>query len=71
MDENEKAEARIYISIGGISLFLSVLCFGCRQLAILEDRIATEVRYEILEQELVELTDEGLDEFFYEDNKGT
>lgn len=71
MDEDEKAEARIFISLGGIFLFLSVLCFGCRQLAILEDRIATEARYEILEQELVELTDEGLEEFFYEDNEGS
>ena len=64
MDEEEKAQARIYISIGGIVLFLSVLCFGCRQLAMLEDSIATVARYEILEQELVDLTDEGLEEFF-------
>lgn len=64
MDEEEKAQARIFISLVGIVLFLSILCFGCRQMAILEDSIAAEARYEILEQELVDLTDEGLEEFF-------
>jgi len=67
MEEEEKARVRPYIVAFGIAIFLSILCYGCRQLALLEDRIATQTRYEVLEQELVELTEEGLDEFFTED----
>ncbi len=67
MEEEEKARVRPYIVAFGIAIFLSILCFGCRQLALLEERIATQTRYEVLEQELVELTEEGLDEFFTED----
>tara|TARA_B100000902_G_scaffold196403_1_gene187558 strand:- start:2460 stop:2663 length:204 start_codon:yes stop_codon:yes gene_type:complete len=67
MEEEEKTRVRPYIVAFGIAIFLSILCFGCRQLALLEERIATQTRYEVLEQELVELTEEGLDEFFTED----
>jgi len=66
MEEEEKTRVRPYIVAFGIAIFLSILCFGCRQLALLEERIATQTRYEVLEQELVELTEEGLDEFFTE-----
>ena len=67
MEEEEEASIRPYIVAFGIAIFLSILCFGCRQLALLEERIARQTRYEVLEQELVELTEEGLDEFFTED----
>lgn len=67
MEDTETTKTRAYIVAAGIAVFLSIFCYGCRQLALLEDRIATETRYEILEQELVELTDEGLDEFLFAD----
>ena len=64
MSEEQKATARVYICLGGILLFFTILCFGCRQLALLEERIQTQVQYEILENELIELTDDGIEELF-------
>ena len=67
MDEDEKSIARVYILIVGLAILTFVFCYGSRQLALLEDRIAREARYELLEQELVELSEEGLEEFFFDD----
>ena len=66
MDEDEKSIARVYILIVGLVILTFVFCYGCRQLALLEDRIMREARYELLEQELVELSEEGLEEFFFD-----
>lgn len=66
-EQEAKAQARAYIAVAGIALFWIIFCYGCRQLALLEDRINRQTRYEILEQELVELTDEGLDDLFSDD----
>ena len=68
MDEEQKAIARVYIIIVGAILFLSVFCFGSRQIALLEDRISREAQYELLEQELVELSEESLEEFFFDED---
>jgi hypothetical protein len=67
MDEDAKAVARVYILIVGVAVLMFVFCYGSRQLALLEDRITREARYELLEQELVELSEEGLEEFFFDD----
>lgn len=67
MDEDAKAVTRVYILIVGVAVLMFVFCYGSRQLALLEDRITREARYEILEQELVELSEEGLEEFFFDD----
>lgn len=62
----EKEKARIGILIVGLTAIVSVFCYGCRQLALLEDRIARETRYELLNQELIELTDDCLDDLLAE-----
>ena len=67
MDEDAKAVARVYILIVGVAVLMFVFCYGSRQLALLEDRITREARYELLEQELVELSEEGLEEFFFDE----
>ena len=60
--DTEKEKARIVILVAGLTAIVSVFCYGCRQLALLEDRIARETRYELLNQELIELTDDCLDD---------
>lgn len=67
MDEDEKVVARVYILIVGITAIMFVFCYGSRQLALLEDRISSEASYKLLEQELVELSEEGLEEFFFDE----
>ena len=67
MDEEEKTTARLYILSIGICVFLFIFCFGSRQLALLENRIAQEARYEHLEQELVELSEEALEDIFFDE----
>ena len=65
-EDTEKEKARIVILIFGLTAIVFVFCYGCRQLALLEDRIAQEARYELLNQELIELTDECLDDLLAE-----
>lgn len=67
MDEEDKTVARVYIFIVGVIVWLSIFCYGSRRLALLDDQIARVARYEQLEQELVELSEESLEEFFFED----
>jgi hypothetical protein len=64
--DTEKEKARIVILVAGLTAIVSVFCYGCRQLALLEDRIARETRYELLNQELIELTDDCLDDLLAE-----
>ena len=60
---NSKHYARFVVCIVGACLFFSILCCGLRQLALLEDRVQQRFLYNQLEQELVEFTDESLEEF--------
>ena len=64
MEETEKKTVRAYIFTVGIAVFLGVFCYGCRQIAMLEERISRQTRYEVLEQELADLTDETIEDFF-------
>jgi len=60
---NSKHYARLAVCLAGACLFFSILCCGLRQLALLEDRVQQRFLYNQLEQELVEFTDESLEEF--------
>ena len=62
-EEAQKTRTRLVVCTLGITVFCIVLCFGLRQLALLEDRVQQRHLYNQLEQELVELTDESLEEF--------
>ena len=62
-EEAQKSHTRLVVCTLGITVFCIVLCFGLRQLALLEDRVQQRHLYNQLEQELVELADESLDEF--------
>lgn len=64
--DTEKEKARIVILVAGLTAIVLVFCYGCRQLALLEERIARETRYELLNQELIELTDDCLDDLLAE-----
>ncbi len=61
--EEEANRLRLFICIFGVGFILTIVCFGIRQLALLEDRIARDHLYHHLELELEDLTDEKLDEF--------
>ena len=58
MEEGEeKNRQRIIILVVGTIIFFVIFCFGCKQLALLEQRISDRHRYNLLQQELVELTE--------------
>jgi hypothetical protein len=63
METTQETQFRFFICITGACLFFLILCCGLRQLAILEDRVRQRFLYNQLEQELVEFTDESLEEF--------
>jgi len=63
MEATQETPTRFIICIVGACIFCAILCFGLRQLALLEDRVQQRYLYNQLEQELVELADESLEEF--------
>ena len=68
MEEKEKENARVFILLTGATIFFTILCCGCRQLALLEQRIEQLHDYHRLQQELVELSaDFNSSEDEYED----
>ena len=66
--EEETDRIRILICIVGFLIFFTVLCCGIRQLSLLEERIVRDHLYDRLDQELIELTDQRLDEFVEEED---
>jgi hypothetical protein len=70
MEEEEKEDnIRVFVLLIGAIIFFTILCCGCRQLALLEQRIDQLHRYNRLEQELIELTEADLEEFDSEDDE--
>ena len=75
MEEENKDRQRIAIFLVGAIIFFFVFCFGCRQIALLEQHISERHRYNLLQQDLIELTEtsewDADDEFSDEEKSPT